>query len=108
MTQNGIREWKIQRLTALYLMGYTFFLFAFIFQHSPVSYEQWHGLFLHPIMQMGTLFALIAIAWHAWIGLTIILTDYIKPLFFRFTCQSIILLMLAGYVVWGSFILWGK
>jgi succinate dehydrogenase / fumarate reductase membrane anchor subunit len=88
-------------------MFFTVFLFAY-FLKSHVSFEQLTMLFSCPLMQGATFLALICIAWHAWIGLVIVLSDYVKPLFLRFACQSIILVVLFGYVIWGSFILWGK
>ncbi|MGD9592998.1 MAG: succinate dehydrogenase, hydrophobic membrane anchor protein [Candidatus Berkiella sp.] len=47
-------------------------------------------------------------AFHAWIGLWTVLTDYVKPLLIRYVFQAIILLALFVYVVWGIFILWGN
>lgn len=103
----GLRDWLIQRYTAVYLVLFTIFLFVFFIRHPDLAFDDWQGLFSHFSMQIGTLFALICIVFHAWIGLWTILTDYIKPVFLRYFLQGIILLALFGYVVWGILILWG-
>lgn len=104
--QNGLRDWIIQRFTAIYLAVYTLFLIYFLLKHQPLVYEQWSALFLHPIMQMATIFSLVCVALHAWIGLWTILTDYLKPLLLRYLVQSVVILVLFGYVLWGIIILW--
>lgn len=105
---NGSRDWLIQRFSAILLAAYTIFLFAFIARHPSFTYADWQALFSSRVMQLSTLFALISIAFHAWIGLWTVLTDYVKPLLIRYVFQAIILLALFVYVVWGIFILWGN
>ncbi len=107
-SSNGSRDWLVQRFTAVFLAIYTVFLFAFIVRHPAFSYADWQNLFSSRVMQLSTLFALISIALHAWIGLWTVLTDYVKPLLLRYLLQAIIVLTLFVYVVWGIFILWGN
>lgn len=104
----GSRDWLVQRFTAVFLALYTIFLFVFILKESELSYGVWLELFSHPLMQLSTLFALFCVAFHAWIGLWTVLTDYVKPLLLRYLLEGIILLVLFTYVVWGIFILWGN
>lgn len=104
----GSRDWIVQRFTAVILAIYTIALVFFLLKNPNFSYEAWKTLFSYFWMQVATLLALISIAFHAWIGLWIILTDYIKPIFLRYLFQGIILLVLFGYVLWGLSILWGK
>lgn len=103
---NGLRDWKIQRFTAIYLTVYLFFLIGYIFKQPLVGYEQWHALFADPFMRIATLFSLICIALHAWIGIWTVLTDYVKSLSLRYFIQSLIILGLFGYFVWGVWIVW--
>lgn len=106
--QSGIRDWKIQRFTAIFLGLYILFLGAFFIQHPTVPYDHWRYLFSQLWMQVASLFAILSVALHAWIGLWTILTDYIKPVTVRYILQSLILFALFGYSVWGIFILWGN
>jgi succinate dehydrogenase / fumarate reductase membrane anchor subunit len=102
----GLRDWLIQRFTAVYLAIYTVFLFVFCVR-SPLTFEAWQGLFSHIFMHICTLFALVCIAFHAWIGLSTVLTDYVKCSVIRVFVQAAILFVLFGYGVWGIMILWG-
>jgi len=103
----GLRPWLIQRFSAIFLTGYIFFLTYFLIKNQGVQYEQWQELFSLPLMQISTLFALVCIALHAWIGLWTVLTDYVKPLSVRYSLQFIIIFALFWYVIWGVWILWG-
>jgi len=104
---SGSRDWIVQRLSALFLTFYSMFLFGFLFKHPQLEYGDWQNLFSHPLMQISTLFTLLCIAFHAWIGLWTILTDYVKPAFLRYILQGIIVFSLFTYSVWGIHILWG-
>jgi len=60
----GLRDWLVQRFTALFLTGYTLFLAAFLLKSgsTTLTFEAWQQLFSHPLMQISTLFALICVA----------------------------------------------
>lgn len=104
----GLRDWLIQRFTAVFLGAYFLFLIYFVFCHSPLYYDAWRGLFSNYLMQIATVTAIAAVGWHAWIGLRTVLTDYVKCSALRQLLQGVILLALAGYGVWGIMILWGQ
>lgn len=104
---NGLRDWLIQRFSAVFLAAYTLFLVFFVLTHPELTHEQWQWLFSNMVMQVSTVIALIMVALHAWVGLWTVLTDYVKPIFLRYFLQGLILLILLGYVIWGILILWG-
>ena len=104
---NGLRDFLVQRVTAVILGLYTVFIFAFIYMHRELDYVTWLNLFSHPAMQIFSLFALLALMYHSWVGLWIILTDYVKPTALRLILQTLIIAALIGYVAWGITILWG-
>ncbi len=103
----GLRDWLVQRYTAVFLGGYTLFLAGFVLMHQTLTYGDWIGLFSSPYMQVSTIFAIVCVAFHAWIGLWTVLTDYVKPPILRYLLEGVILFTLFGYVVWGIFVLWG-
>ena len=107
LTGNGLKDWLIQRVTAVYLAVYTLFLIGFILNHPQLSYEQWVGLFNSPIMKLASILSLLAILFHAWIGLWTVTTDYIKPTGLRIIIQMAILGILLLLFIWGIMILWG-
>jgi succinate dehydrogenase / fumarate reductase membrane anchor subunit len=102
----GLRDWMIQRYTAVYLAVYTLFLVGYTLQ-PHWTHEDWQFLFSHHWMQIGTLLALVSMALHAWIGLWVILTDYVKPVLLRTLFLGLIFVLLFSYFVWGVMILWG-
>lgn len=102
----GLRDWVIQRYTAVYLAAYTLFLVYFVLQPTW-THEDWQGLFSYPWMQIGTVLALVSMALHAWIGLWIILTDYVKPVWLRYLLLGGVFILLFSYFLWGIMILWG-
>jgi len=103
----GLRDWVIQRYTAVYLAVYTLFIACCILQPTPWAYEDWQALFMQPWMQIATLVVLISVGLHAWIGLWIVLTDYVKSLWLRYLLLGGIFLLLFSYFFWGIIILWG-
>jgi succinate dehydrogenase / fumarate reductase membrane anchor subunit len=104
----GLRDWKWQRLSAIILTLYTLYLGWVYIKQSPLTYEVWHGLFSSPFMRVWTFFALLCLVIHAWIGIWTVLTDYVKPLWIRYSVQTAILFVLLGYILWGFLILWGQ
>lgn len=106
----GSRDWLIQRFTAVFLALYMVFIFGFIIKHhlhdGALGYGAWAGLFARPTMFIATIFAFFCIAFHAWIGLWTIVTDYIKVTYLRYLLLSIVLMTLFSYVLWGIMILW--
>lgn len=106
----GMRDWVVQRYTAYFLLIYTLLLGGGILYHSwqgTFTYGLWHQWFSHPVMQIATLGALVCMAWHAWVGLWTVLTDYVTCSCLRAVCKGVILFVLFGYLVWGMLIVWG-
>lgn len=106
-TGNGLKDWLIQRITAVYLAIYALFLVGFIISHPQLNYNQWVALFNYPIMKLTSVLALLAILMHAWIGLWTVSTDYINPTGLRVIFQMAIVGVLLLLLLWGIMILWG-
>jgi len=58
-------------------------------------------------MKMATLVILIAVLWHAWIGLWTVFTDYVKNGLVRLFLETVVFVALLGYLVWCVDALWG-
>lgn len=108
LTGNGLKDWLIQRVTAVYFAVYTLFLLGFLVLHPAVNYEQWHALFANTLVQIATVLALIAFILHAWIGIWTVTTDYMKGTALRLSVQIIVFLGLLSQLIWGLMILWGR
>ncbi len=108
LTGNGLKDWLIQRVTAVYFALYTLGMLGYLCGHSPLQYEQWHGLFHNGWVQIATLVALLALLLHAWIGIWTVTTDYIKCTAIRLSIQLLVALFLITQFVWGTMIVWGQ
>ena len=105
---NGLKDWIIQRATAVFFAVYIVFLFAFVLLHAPVSYEAWRGLFQNNVFKIASVLALFTMSWHAWIGLWTVTTDYIRCNTARMAVQAVIMVCLLSQFVWGLLIVWGQ
>jgi succinate dehydrogenase / fumarate reductase membrane anchor subunit len=104
-SHRGLKDWSIQRFSAIYMMLYTFFIIACVFA-LPSSYQVWHNLFANLwIVIINTLF-LICLIWHVWIGVWTVITDYVKPPLLRQSAKILTWLCLFGCFLWGLEIFW--
>ncbi len=104
--RNGVSDWLIQRVSALIMLAYVFFLIGFYLTHPQIDYVIWRALFAHTSMRIFTLLTLIALLGHAWVGMWTIFTDYIKCAYFRGALQIIIIFGFLAAFAWGIQILW--
>lgn len=102
----GLKDWLAQRITAVVLAVYSLILFFAWAGSGDLDYRGWNLLFSSSWMKVVTLLAVIALAWHAWIGVRDIYMDYIKPTWLRLTLQVATILVLIGYAAWAVTILW--
>lgn len=106
LSGNGLRDWLIQRATAVILLIYLLFLVGFLAMHTPLEYADWYALFKHTSMRIFTLLALLSMVYHTWIGMWTVFTDYIKYAAFRGLLQGLTIVALFSYLIWGASIVW--
>lgn len=104
---SGLRDWLLQRVTAIILGLYALFLMGFLLIHPQLTYHQWHALFQYTLMRITTVIALLGLMIHAWIGMWTVSTDYIKLSCIRLSLQILGILTLLACFIWGIMILWG-
>lgn len=105
-TGNGLRDWVVQRVTAIILAAYTVFMVGYFVLHPHLSFSDWKSLFSLRLMGLFTLFALGSLALHSWVGIWTILTDYVKPVGLRFVLELLVILALISYFIWGIELVW--
>ena len=108
LTGNGLKDWLIQRVTAVYFAAYSFFIIGFLLLHPELSFTQWHELFSNILFQIASMIALFALSLHAWIGIWTVTTDYMKCTVLRLSVQMLVGLWLLSQFIWGLMILWGR
>jgi succinate dehydrogenase / fumarate reductase membrane anchor subunit len=107
LTGKGLRDWLIQRFTAIVLGIYAISMIAFWFSHTPMDYSSWHHFYACTWIKVLNLVVLLSLVLHAWIGLWTITTDYIKCTRLRLTIQALICLILLGLFFWGILVFCG-
>ncbi|WP_346797359.1 succinate dehydrogenase, hydrophobic membrane anchor protein [Halomonas sp. Bachu 37] len=105
--RSGLSDWLMQRVSAVVLALYTVFIVGYLLFNPDLDYYTWSALFAQTWMRIFSLLAFISLAAHAWIGLWTVTTDYIKSTSQRVAAQSVIILGIFVYLVWGIQILWG-
>ncbi len=102
----GLRDWLIQRISAAVMAAYALFIAGWVLFHAPVGYAAWTRLFAGNVMRSFTLLVLLAMFYHAWVGVRDIVMDYIKPAALRLAIYALVILALVLYAIWSVQILW--
>ena len=103
----GLKEWVLQRVTAVIMSVYTIGLVLAALFTPDLDYKTWVGffnftLFQFPLGKALALLAILSLCYHAYVGLRDIWMDYVKPVGIRLTLQvftGLWLLAAAGYAV---------
>jgi len=106
-SRSGLRDWFIQRVTAVIIATWFFVFMFFWLTHPEPIFPEWHHFFSNIIIKILTLFAILSVILHAWIGMWVVSTDYIKPIYLRLFFQVLIIGLLLGYGGWLVKIIWG-
>ena len=102
----GLRDWLVQRLTALIMAVYSVVMCVVLLAARPGDHAAWKALFAQQSVRLGTFLFLLSLAAHAWIGVRDILMDYVKPTGVRLACQVAVILALIACAAWSVQILW--
>jgi succinate dehydrogenase / fumarate reductase membrane anchor subunit len=103
----GLRDWLVQRVTAVIMLAYTIGVVAFILLANGASFEAWQALFACTWVKVGTTIAILALLWHAWVGLRDIWMDYLQHVGLRLTMHVLTLLWLLGSLIYMVKVVWG-
>lgn len=113
-SRSGLYDWMAQRVSAVIIAAYFFFVIGFLVAHPGVTFADWHALFSKNWMRIFSLLTLVALGVHAWVGMWTITTDYLTPMALgkwatgvRFLAQAFCGVVMFVLFVWGVQILWG-
>lgn len=113
-SRSGLSDWIIQRFTAVLLAAYACFIVGFLLLNPDLSYEQWSALFSNTFVRIFSFIVLLSIVAHGWIGLWVVLTDYVtaramgtSALPIRIVVLTVYAVVNMAFIVWGVEILWG-
>lgn len=103
----GLRDWIVQRATAVLMVLFTLLVLAqVVFTRGPIGYETWAGIFAPQWMKVITFAVIVALIWHVWVGMRDIWMDYIKLVWLRLSLQVFTLVWLVGCAGWALQVLW--
>ena len=104
---SGWRDFVVQRITAVLLLAFTLLLLAqLLFTKGPIGYDVWAGIFAAQWMKALTFAVIVALIWHAWIGMCSIWYDYGKPAGLRLLLQAATIVWLVACGGWAVQVLW--
>jgi succinate dehydrogenase / fumarate reductase membrane anchor subunit len=103
----GLKDWLLQRLTAVVMGLYTLLLLGIALWHGGIDYSLWRALFASVAFEAATFLFMAALLYHAWVGVRDIFMDYIKPVGVRLALQTVTVGLLVVYLAWTIHILWG-
>jgi succinate dehydrogenase / fumarate reductase, membrane anchor subunit len=102
----GLRDWLAQRVTAVLMALFTLLVLVQLLLPGALGYDLWAGIFSSLWMKALTFAVVVALAYHAWVGMRDILMDYVKPLGARLVIQVLSLVWLAACAGWMVQVLW--
>ena len=113
--RSGHSDWLLQRVSAVVMTVYLVFIVGYLLLGGEVNYADWKALHAHFLVRLLSLFAILSLAAHAWIGLWAVLTDYVTVRLLgpwatalRIFLQLGMIAVTLSYVVWAIAILWGN
>jgi len=106
VNHQGLRDWLIQRVSAIVMAVYVIGLTVFFITHSELAYYEWHGLFSYFWMKVATALVMLSLLYHAWVGIWTVFTDYIKCSWLRLILDILVILALIAFFLATLLILW--
>ena len=90
----GMRDWLAQRVTAILMAIYTVVILVLFLTGTRFTYESWVGVFSMQWFKLLTFTVIVALLYHAWVGLRDIWMDYVT--------HSVVLRLIlqVGTIVW--------
>jgi succinate dehydrogenase membrane anchor subunit len=102
----GWRDWLVQRVSAVVMAVYTLLILVLLLWHGGLDQAAWKVIFANNAFRLATFIFMVALLWHAWVGVRNILMDYVKPVGVRLTAQVSVIALLVAYLGWTIQILW--
>ncbi len=103
----GLRDWLAQRVTAIVMATYTVILLVLFLSAGSFSYEAWAGIFARQWFKLATFTVIVALLYHAWVGMRDIWMDYVThSVILRLFFQVATILWLIACAGYAAQILW--
>jgi succinate dehydrogenase / fumarate reductase membrane anchor subunit len=101
-----LRAWLVQRASAVYMLLFIVYFLAHFILHAPNDHIAWRAWITGPGVRIAVAAFFAALLAHAWVGLRVVITDYVHPLPLRAGMLGLIAASGAVIGVWVVRILW--
>jgi succinate dehydrogenase / fumarate reductase membrane anchor subunit len=102
----GFGTWLAQRVTAVVMAAFTLVLLVQLLMPGELGYDRWAAIFSAQWMKVLSFAVIVALAYHAWVGVRDIWMDYVKPVGIRLTLHLLTIVWLVGCAGWAIQVLW--
>ena len=92
----GLRPWVIQRVSAVYIVFFTLYVSYSLFITDVFAYEAWKSWLYNPFNTTVVGIFVIALLFHAWIGMRDVVLDYVHGIMLRIFILALLLGVLIG------------
>jgi succinate dehydrogenase / fumarate reductase membrane anchor subunit len=84
---SGLGEWLLQRVSALYMGVFVFYVALRLLVAPIADYAAWRGWFFAGAVRLGFALFFASLLIHSWVGMRSVFMDYLKPIWLRFLAQ---------------------
>lgn len=96
----GLRPWVIQRVSAVYITLFILYLLYCGMTATSYGFDAWRAWLFHPVNSVGVFIFIIAVLFHAWIGMRDVVLDYVHIIMLRILVLGLIIGVLVGSGLW--------
>jgi succinate dehydrogenase / fumarate reductase membrane anchor subunit len=96
----GLRPWVIQRVSAVYIVLFILYAVFSYFTAEAIAYENWKDWLYNPFNTTVVGIFVIALLFHAWIGMRDVVLDYVHNIMLRIFILAMLVGVLIGSGLW--------
>jgi len=97
----GLRPWIMQRISAVYIALSLIYFAICLLLAEAFNARHWDEWLATPFNNIALGLFLLAVLWHAWIGVRDVVLDYLPNVMARILTLSLVGLILLGSALWG-------
>ena len=92
----GLRPWVIQRVSAVYIAFFLLYAGYSYFSADLIAYSAWRAWLYNPFNTTVVGIFVIALLFHAWVGMRDVVLDYVHNIMLRIFILAILIGVLLG------------
>ena len=96
----GLRPWVIQRVSAVYIVLFILYVGFSFFMTDAITYTAWRAWLYSPFNTTVVGIFVIALLFHAWIGIRDVALDYVHNIMLRIFVLATVMGVLLGSGLW--------